>query len=55
MEDQGLLAGIAVVIIIGLSLIYVRIQTDSFISGAFILAGLAVLVGGGMVVIKKMS
>ncbi len=55
MNEQGLLGGIAVVIIIGLTLIYAGIQTDSFISGILIIIGLVVLIGGVVGVIKKFS
>ncbi len=55
MQDQGLLGGIAAVIIIALTLIYAGIQTDSFLSGVLILIGLVVLIGGTIGIIKKMS
>jgi hypothetical protein len=55
MQEQGLLGGIAAVIIVALTLIYAGIQTDSFISGILIIIGLVVLIGGVVGVIKKFS
>jgi hypothetical protein len=55
MAIQGLLGGIASVILVGAIFIYAGVQTDTSISGILIIIGILVWIGGAIGIFKNMS
>lgn len=55
MALQGLLGGIASVILVGAIFIYAGVQTDTIISGLLIIIGILVWIGGAIGIFKNMS